>query len=619
MCGICGIVHGDETKAVNAEALARMNAALAHRGPDDSGTWISRNAGLAMRRLKVIDLEGGKQPMMNEDQSVILVFNGEIYNYRELRRELEQLGRAFRTESDTEVLLRAFEAWGIECLSRLNGMFAFAVFDTRNNAVFLARDRLGIKPLHYTIQDESLYFASELPSLIAGLPSKPPIDPAALDAYFEFLYIPAPETVYKGVSKLRPAEYLVFRNGSASVTQYWRPDYAIDDKWTLESAGARYLELLTDAVRMQRVSDVPIGAFLSGGIDSSSVAGILSFCVDTPVKTFTIGFDDRQYDELRYARLASQHFATDHVEEVLQPNVAELSESIVARLGEPFADSSALPTWLVSKIARANVTVALSGDGGDELFAGYTWTMMNHRLDAYRKLPTFARSAVGTALNIFPAVEKIKKLRRFNNDSFRMPIESFRSRLTCFTGEQRDTFLKPEVTQAARNRDIDRFARHAEECAGLRGGDRMLYLDTVQYLPDDILTKVDRMSMAHSLEVRVPILDHRIVEFAATVPFHLKLGGGVSKRLVKHALRDLLPPEFLKQRKQGFAVPIHRWFREDLRDQFEDTVLQPQARSNEFVQAGFARQLLDEHIVGGENHGHRLWALLVLEHWLRAN
>jgi len=617
VCGICGIAHTDPARSVDKTVLIRMNTAMTHRGPDEEGYYCRGAVGLAMRRLSILDIPGGRQPMTNENGSVTVVFNGEVYNFRELRAQLEARGHVFRSHGDTEVIVHAYEEYGDAALDRLNGMFAFALHDAGRERLLLARDRLGIKPLFYCFRDGMFAFASELDPLLRAGMVRGALDPAALDAYFTFLYIPSPDTIFQDARKLRPGEKLVFEKGCLTTESYWRLRFSPEESWTLDSAAAAYRDLLNDAVRLQSVSDVPLGAFLSGGVDSSSVVGVLSAHSPRPVKTFTIGFDDAHMDEMRFARIAARHFGTDHTEELLTPDVAVMAEQLVPHFGEPFADSSAAPTWLVSKLARQHVTVALSGDGGDELFAGYTWLHRTRNVAAYRRVPESLRRLADAVLHIAPASPAAAKLRRFSKDSFLSPMEAFRRRETCFSEDLRAELYRPETARAVAGAAMDRFAEHAEMTRGLSDEDRMLYQDAVMYLPGDILAKVDRMSMAHSLEARVPLLDHRLVEFAATLPFRLKHSGGTSKYVAKHALRDLLPQELLVQRKQGFAVPIHRWFREVLRKPFADTVLCEDAWCGRFLNRKTIRHVFDAHVDGKENYGHHLWCLWMFEHWLR--
>lgn len=617
MCGICGLVRVEVLRDSDTQAVEKMTAALFHRGPDEGGTWSHRNVALGARRLSIIDLAHGRQPMSNEDGSVTVVFNGEIYNAHELRDELTGKGYAFRTQCDTEVVLRAFEAWGDACVTRFNGMFALAVCDVRADRVFLARDRLGIKPLVYLHEGGVFAFSSELDSLLRSGLVRGELNPAAIDAYFTFLYVPCPDTIFTGVSKLGPGQTLVWEKGELRTEEYWRPEFAIDSSWTLDSAAEAYLDLLRDAVRLQRVSDVPLGAFLSGGIDSTSVVALLSEAGSPPVKTFTIGFEDADADETAYALQVAERFGTDHTVRVMHPDLIEMAPDLARFFGEPFADSSAVPTWMVSKLAREQVTVAMSGDGGDELFAGYSWLHMNERVATYRRVPRALRELANTTLRMAPGTPFVEKVRRFSSDSFLDAAESFRRRETCFAAGMRADLYGPDMGESIRRIAVDRFQEHLDSAAYLDGADRMLHQDLRMYLPDDILTKVDRMSMAVSLEARVPLLDHRIVEFAVTVPFHLKYNNGVSKRLVKHALRDRVPPDLLRQRKRGFAIPVHRWFRAELRDHFRDRVLVDDARLRVYLDAGVVNRIFEAHVAGREQYGHHLWALLMFEHWLR--
>jgi asparagine synthase (glutamine-hydrolysing) len=594
-----------------------MRDAMRHRGPDDEGLWAAPGAGLAHTRLSILDRSpAGCQPFASGDGRYQLVYNGELYNFRELRDELEGLGHAFHTRCDTEVVAAALAQWSTEAPARFNGMFALGWFDTQEHTLLLARDRLGIKPLFYTQTDGALAFASELNALRAGGLTPDALSMPALAAYLQYLYIPAPDTIYPGVFKLPPAHTLIWNGGDARIECYWQPRYEVDDAWTLDSAAERCREIIVDSVRLQRISDVPLGAFLSGGVDSSGVVAALARQSDAPVRTFSIGFDEPEANELEYARLAARHCGTEHHEEILRPELATCLPGIAERLGEPFGDSSALPMWLVSRMARESVTVALSGDGGDELFAGYTWT---HRaIDAarYRQLPRAARRGAHAALSWLPERPGAARLRRFSGDSFLSEDAAFQRRLTCFDAEARRVLLHPDIGVIE---PPDRIGAWMSAQRGLPYGERMLAADTRFYLPDDILTKVDRMTMAHGLEARVPLLDHRLVEFAATLPFHLKYHRGESKRVLKAALRPWLPPPLFVQRKRGFSLPIHRWFRGPLATLYRDTAMQEDARIRQYLRPTQAEALLHTHQSGHENHGHGLWAILMLELWLRGS
>ncbi|GMV99211.1 MAG: asparagine synthetase B [Candidatus Hydrogenedentota bacterium] len=608
MCGICGLVCGDAAQTADADRVRSMNDALTHRGPDDGGLWSTGPAALAMRRLRIIDLEGGRQPMTLPDGSVTVVFNGEIYNYRELRRELQSRGHVFQTESDTEVLLHGYQAYGDTILDRLNGMFAFGVYDANRKRLLLARDRLGIKPLFYTVVNGQLAFASEIDSLIRSGLVDGRINTRAIHAYFTRLYVPGPDTAFLDVLKLGAGEALVFENGRAQKRRYWTLSMQPDSHWTEADAKARLNELLEDSVRLQQVADVPVGAFLSGGVDSTAVVALMRRVGVNPIRTFTIGFDDKHADELAFARLAARHYETDHHEAILKPDIAPVAEGIARHFGEPFADSSAIPMWLVSKTARQHVTVALSGDGGDELFAGYAWLHNTLKAMRYGRTPAAFRGLVSAALGFAPRSPLITKARRFNADSFLEPRAIFERRQTCMDATTRNQLFRPDFLHAVDSDFDGQDAMPPEEWMQLR--------DTTRYLPDDILTKVDRMSMAHGLEARVPLLDHRLVEFAATLPFHFKYRGGVSKWILKETMRPDFPPRLLKQRKQGFAIPIHRWFREELRPVFADTVLSTNARCGAVLRPETVDRLYREHQSGRENHGHALWSILMFELWL---
>lgn len=619
MCGICGIVHRDREAPVNMGAIGAMMDAMIHRGPDDAGQWPGPGIGLGMRRLSIRDIAGGAQPMYNEDKSVVVVFNGEIYNTIELRATLEAKDYSFNTNCDTEVVLRSIEAYGLDAPQHWNGMFAVAAWMAKENALVLVRDRLGIKPLYYVADHTGIAFASELGALMrSGFPLGD-IDPVAIDQFLTYLYIPAPDTIYTNAKKLSPGEMITYRDGELKTKRYWQPRYEIDDSWTLDTAAERFRELLRDSVVSRRVSDVPIGAFLSGGMDSSAVVSTLAMASDRPVKTFSIGFDDAHADELHFARAVADRYSTDHTEEIVRPDAVGLVPKIVQRFGEPFADSSALPMWIVSEMARRDVTVALSGDGGDELFAGYDWTRMNHAVAAARYMPRVMRRAADSFLFFMPRGPGLNKLRRFNLDTFMEPYKSFQRRHTCLILDARQSMFRIEHRRAIDCAKRDRFAEHGARAGDISPDDWMLFMDTSMYLPDDILTKVDRMSMAHSLEARVPLLDHRIVEFAATVPFTMKMRGRTTKILMKHALKDRLPRSVMRQRKRGFSIPIHRWMREDLSEMTRDTLLTSDARIRAYLDADSVDRLWREHFGQRENHGHALWALLMLETWLRGN
>ncbi len=612
MCGVCGIVSANADQIADLNALHAMNDALHHRGPDDEGIWHDGPVALGARRLSIIDIEHGHQPMRSDDGAMTLVFNGEIYNAAAMRANLEKRGHTFHTHCDTEVVLRAHEAYGEKAVERLNGMFAYALYDSNQQTLLLFRDRLGIKPLYWTFQNGTLLFASELDSLLRSGMVEKELNFAALDDYFRRLYISGAQTIFENVFQLGAGERLAFNEGEPKITRYWQPEFRIDTTWTLDSAAEAYLELLRDAVQMQRVSDVPLGAFLSGGLDSSSVVALLSEMGGPPVKTFSIGFDDSEANELPYARCVAEHFATDHTEEIMTPNPVATLPELTRHFAQPFADSSALPMWLVSKLARQNVTVALSGDGGDELFAGYTWLHMNRRVAEYRHVPKALRSIIDSALRLAPNTSTMNRVRAFSRDSFLDAHTSFHRRQTRFSAEQREALYRSDIP-----RGLEYAPQDNAEASDLSEDDWMLAQDLAHYLPDDILTKVDRTSMAVSLETRVPLLDHRIVEFACTLPFELKYQGGISKRVVKQAFKDILPQKILEQRKRGFSIPVQRWFREDLSEHFREVALAPGAHCHEYLNEKAMGTVLNDHLSQKANLGHHLWAVLAFEHWLQ--
>jgi asparagine synthase (glutamine-hydrolysing) len=611
MCGFAGVVYEDHERPVDSAMLDRTGALLTHRGPDDSGTWQGPGAGMVHRRLSILDLSAaGHQPFSVADERYVLAYNGEVYNFREIRHDLEAAGHRFHTTCDTEVVAQALAQWGPSALERFNGMFALAFYDTTSRSLLLARDRLGIKPLFYSVQPEGVYYASELRALKHGFELPVAVSRAALDAYFTYLYIPAPETVYEGVQQVTPATVIQWGGGACETRRYWEPTWRPTAKVTLPEAAEAVRHHVEESVRLRRLSDVPLGAFLSGGVDSTAVVATLASQSTEPVRTYTIGFDDAQADELAFARVAADRFGTDHTEAILKPDMIELLPKIQRHFGQPFADSSALPMWLVSQIARETVTVALSGDGGDELFAGYTWAHMHHRVNQYRRIAPSVRMTIDALLKIFPGRPFFNRVRRFSGDSFVSDVEGFRRRQTCLDAGRRERLLNCE------GRAPDRFGDWAKLADQLSPDERMLFIDLQHYLPNDILTKVDGMSMAHGLEARVPLLDHHLVAYAGTLPFDLKYRGGVSKRVLKTAFREDFPPQLMQQRKQGFSLPIHRWFREGLGDHFQERVLGANAPVRDWIHAGEAEALLNAHKAGRENWGHALWAILSLAVWL---
>src|SRR5712692_668829 len=611
MCGIAGIFRCDGA-APGPELLRAMTTAIAHRGPDGDGFFCDGPVGLGHRRLAIIDLVTGDQPMSADDGSAVLIFNGEIYNFRELRRELEARGAAFRTTSDTEVILRAYEAWGVDCLPRLRGMFTFALWDKARRRLFLARDRVGIKPLVYAWDGRRLLFGSEIKALLEDPALPRELDWEALRDFLTLHYIPSPRTIFRSIRKLPPASYLLLDldRGEPEIRRYWDLRFEPDDR----PSEADWLEglrwHLSDAVRSHLVSDVPIGAFLSGGVDSSTVVALMAQATAGRVRTFSIGFDDSDFDELEHARAVAQRYETQHFEYVVKPNALDTLPRLAWQFDEPFADSSALPTYFVSKITREHVTVALSGDGGDENFVGYARyaraLALHDRLDRFPGM--LGRSLFRLAGWLLPeTLRGHGYLEMLGAD----PVERY-FRMMAF---QRSDGLRRLLSREAQTHVAPEVAPGLfRELAGASGApdyaSTMQYLDVRCYLPEDILTKVDKTSMLVSLESRVPLLDHVLMEFVATMPTRLKFENGAGKAMLKRAMADDLPPETLTRSKMGFGVPLAGWFRRELADYTRDLLESRRTRERGLLDPTGVSTLLAEHQSGGRDRSSQIWALL---------
>jgi asparagine synthase (glutamine-hydrolysing) len=623
MCGIAGFAdrdRSDDSAASRNEAefglVHRMCEVIRHRGPDDEGIHVEAGVGLGMRRLSIIDLSTGQQPIHNEDRSIWLVFNGEIYNYRELRAELEAAGHAFYTSSDTEVIVHAYEQWGEAAFGRLRGMFGIGLWDRPRRTLLLVRDRAGIKPLHFTERNGRLYFGSEIKSLIAAGAVDREIDLQALDHYLSFLYAPRDRSLFKGVRKLPPGHLLRWRDGRADVSKYWEIDATEPFQGSAEDAARSLRAVLADAVRSHMVSDVPLGAFLSGGVDSSLVVGLMAEASSQPVKTFCIGFDEPQFDELEHARTVARHFGTEHHEFVVRPDGLSILDRLVEHFDEPFADSSAIPTWYVSEVARRHVTVVLSGDGGDELFGGYDRYLPHPRVAQFDRLSIpGVRRLAGAVWPVLPHGVRGKNfLRHVSRDDNGRYLDS----IAFFQADEKDALYSADVRRALAHWDAEgSLGAQFTRFAALPHHSRMMRFDFETYLPEDVLTKVDRMSMAHSIESRVPLLDNQVIDFAATLPAHLKIKNGRRKHILKEAVRSLLPPGIIDRKKQGFGVPLGVWFRGGLTDVFSDVLRSPRTRQRGYFEPGFVDRLVEEHLGGRRDHTLRLWQLMVFELWHR--
>jgi asparagine synthase (glutamine-hydrolysing) len=612
MCGIFGICGDQAGKPDSLSVLRAMGESLIHRGPDEGGIHTEPGVSLGMRRLSIIDLKTGHQPLTNEDRSLWVVFNGEIYNYRELTADLLARGHRFATASDTETLVHLYEEYGADCVRHLRGMFAFALWDARKRTLLLARDRLGIKPLYYAQTPHGLVFGSELKALTASPWVRRRVDPGALAAYLRFGYVPDPLSILEGVAKLPPGHVLLVKDGLAGAPRrYWEPTShfrSTDEVPDEAEAGSRLWDLLQDAVRSHLVSDVPVGAFLSGGVDSSTVVGIMAREIGVPVKTFSVGFGEKEYDEAPYARRVAEWFGTEHHELIATPQDLGLLEDVLAACDEPFADASAIPTYLVSRLARQHVKVVLSGDGGDELFAGYDRYVVDRR---ERRLGILGDLGLGAPLRLVSdALPEGMRGKNFVRH-FSLPrMERYLDAISLFPDRALRDVLEPSVAAAS----PPLFEAALRDSRGLDALSRLQDLDLRTYLPGDILTKVDRMSMTHSLEARVPLLDHPLVEFACSLPARLRMRGDQTKYLLRRILRARVPDEVLTRPKHGFGVPLRSWFGERLPGFFRERLGNSKRLEEIGIRPQGVRTLVDLFEERGrEDHCHRLWALTVLD------
>lgn len=623
MCGICGIITCEPNR-IEASVIQQMCQTLLHRGPDDDGLYVDSQAALAMRRLSVIDLVTGQQPVSNEDGSIWLVFNGEIYNYRQLRAELRQQGHIFVSESDSEVVVHAYEAFGEAFLNRLNGMFAIAIWDKSRGRLLLARDHLGIKPLYYWAGHDQIIFGSELKALLAHPELPRQIDPVALDQFLTLEYIPSPRTIIQDVSKLEPGHYLVWENGRSETRPYWHIPTELQLPSTEAGLTEQLRELIDDAVGLQLVSDVPLGAFLSGGIDSSTIVAAMSQRATEKVRTFSVGFEDDTYNELPFARQVASRFDTHHEEAILAPDIVDLVVKLSAHLDEPLADFSIFPTYLVSKLARQFVTVALSGDGGDELFGGYDTYVAQKADRIYGLLPGTLRQKFLPELfdKVPPQPAKkglINKAKRFVEGGA-LPKALQHTRWMIFLKEsEKNQLYTPLLRQSVNGHTNEILLRHFEKAGSREALAQQQYVDIKTYLADNILTKVDRMSMAVSLEARVPLLDYRIVEFALNLPAHMKMQRGQTKVILRRAMRDRLPAAVLNKPKQGFSIPLKHWLRGPLRPLMTDLLAEERVRRRNYFNPQTIQMWMSEHLDGKVNHSHRLWSLMLFELWHQEN
>ena len=596
-----------------------MCGTIVHRGPDDEGFYVRGPVGLGMRRLSIIDLAGGHQPIHNEDHSIWIVFNGEIYNFPQLYQRLTQRGHRFYTHSDTEVIVHLYEEMGTDSIRELRGMFAFALYDFRQNSLWLARDRLGKKPLHYALNKGNLLFASEIKALLAAEPDLMKVEPAALLDYFSVGYIPDPKTAFRSILKLAPGHMLEFRRGQISLSRYWDlPAYGTNDPGSEEACLEELERRLSEAVRIRLLSEVPLGALLSGGVDSSIVVALMARASSGAVKTFSIGFRETDFSEAAHARAVAQKFSTEHHEFIVEPELADTVDRLTAKMEEPFADSSMVPTYHVCRMARQHVTVALSGDGGDELFAGYDRYLVHLGRQKYERIPAWAGRLFRN--HIYPWVPRAAYGRRL---LFNLSLDGRERYLDSLSylppkGRERSLFSPDFLSGVDQLSSLEDFRRYFDQAPAQDPVSRLLYLDTKTYLTADVLAKVDRMSMLNSLEVRCPLLDHEFVEWTAQLPSRWKLHFGERKYLLRRLAERLgVPRTAIHRPKQGFAMPLTHWWRTQLKDGMLSILLEPKTLERGYFNPKAVRQLVEEHLRGRRNRPSDIWMLLIFELWHR--
>ncbi len=619
MCGIAGKLYFKEKK-VTPEEIKKMTDAISHRGPDDEGIFVRENVGLGHRRLSIIDLSAaGHQPMSDEEGKIWIVFNGEIYNFLELREKLEKEGVKFRSKTDTEIIIHLYKKYGVKCLNYLRGMFAFAIWDEFKKELFIARDRLGKKPLKYYFDDHVFIFASELKAVLPNTEVKKEIDFEAIDEYLTYQYIPHPKTGFKNIWKLEPAHYLIVKNGRVIKEKYWDLDYTKKLDYSEEEWEEIILNKLKEAVRLRLISDVPLGAHLSGGIDSSLIVALMAKEMKEPVKTFSIGFKEADYNELPFARMVAEKYKTDHHEFIVEPNAIEVLPKLAYHYEEPYADSSALPTWYLSELTRQNVTVALNGDGGDENFAGY---------DRYAALKLFHDLKFIPSKKILKEINKklydLTKIKLFRKgyrflDSYDTdPLSFYLKIIDHFGAEDKKSIYSVELEEKVKNSRWNSFLNSKfENGKNLNWLDQILYTDINSYLPDDLLVKVDIASMAHALEIRSPFLDHEFMELTAKIPDNLKLNGFNKKYILKKLAYRYLPKECIDRPKQGFGVPLEHWFRGSLESYLNERLFDEKFSVFGFKKDGL-KKMIDDHKNHRSNYANQLWDLLMLREWLES-
>lgn len=625
MCGICGRFNTKSVLEVSESLVEQMCSKIIHRGPDDQGVYVNDNFGFGMRRLSIIDLSTGHQPIFNEDKTLVIVFNGEIYNYKELKEGLEKLGHVFTTNSDTETILHAYEEYGEKFVEKLNGMFAISIFNIKTKELLVYRDRLGIKPLFYYLDNNKFIFGSEIKTILTNPDIKAELDPEGLDLYLSFGYITDPKTIFKGINKLKPGHYIKINNEGFSMNQYWSVDFSKKSKKAEKDLMKDFIELFDDAVKIRMQSEVPFGAFLSGGIDSSLIVGMMANHAEKPLNTFSLGYsDDKYYNETQHAEIVSEKYKTSHKSFLVDSKIlTDYLDLYINHFDEPFADYSAFPTYVVSKKAKAHVSVVLSGDGGDEIFSGYKRYYAELLAKYALLIPNSIRNGLIKPFFSFlskklPSSRKrdyidflIKKLEMLNLDEAKRYYVSSTHNYFTYDNKKKlynkEAYLTPDFS-------FETFKTYWDDSiTGDYLGKRQFY-DIHTKLPGDMLTKVDRMSMATSLEVRVPFLDHRVVEFAATIPSSMRMNAFKMKRFLKNSSKDYLPKSIIKRKKHGFSSPIDKWFREDLLELARNT-FKADSGLNEYINFEYVNELLELHVSRKENYGNKLFTILVLQLW----
>jgi len=623
MCGVCGVVDLKNSPPLREDQLDAMCKTIEHRGPDGTRTMIRDSVAFGHTRLSVIDTETGWQPIANEDDSIFVILNGEIYNFQSLRKELSDKGHVFRTNSDTEVVVHLYEDEGLDFVERLDGMFALAIWDEPNNKLVIARDRIGKKPLYYSENGGRFSFASEMKALTSSGVERE-VDPLALASYLTYGYVPEPLVIFKGISKLPPAHLLVFDESGTKVQRYWELNSKADSSITVEDAVAETRRLTDEAVSSRLVSDVPLGFFLSGGLDSSVVVGAAAQASSSKLRTFSIGFEEESFSELEYARTIANRFDTEHEEFVVTSDLVGDLESIIRFADEPFADSSMVPMYYLSRQTRQHVTVALSGDGGDEVFGGYDRYIGLQLAEKYHKVPGFVRKGmIGPLAGLIPeSLGKSSNLRRIKRLTYPATDTTEQWYMGWMQQFRTDSHIKvftPSFTSAIAGEGgwNDHMSAAFAEAASSSSTKSAQWVDATTYLPGDLMVKADRMSMAHGLEVRSPLLDHHLMEFASTIPGEYSISGRSGKQILKRAYADLIPSEILNRKKAGFTVPVGEWINGALRDLTRELLLCPGAEVQKVIRPEFIKMMIDEHAARKQSHAVRLWNLICLETWTK--